>query len=66
VVETGKFVTPIAYEYASIVSALGEAGYQALSLEPQDNEARALVTRAAPVLEELTLERVSGAWQIHP
>ncbi|MDQ2691579.1 MAG: hypothetical protein M3Y68_06080, partial [Chloroflexota bacterium] len=65
VLESGEFTTPLAYEYASIVEALSEAGYEGLSLELQGDEARAQVTREAPVLEEVTLQKVNGEWQIN-
>ncbi|HSL27637.1 MAG TPA: hypothetical protein VK900_00445 [Anaerolineales bacterium] len=66
VMESGEFVTPLAYEYASIVEALSEAGYEALSLELEGDAARAQVTREAPVLEEVSLQKVNGEWQIRP
>ena len=66
--ESGEFTSPLAYQYASIVLTLSEAGYEALSLELQEDEARAQVTREAPLVEEVTLQRLaaSGEWQIDP
>ena len=66
VLESGEFIFPLAYAYASIVQALSEEGYEAVSLELQEDEAHAQVTRQAPLVEEVTLQQVDGEWQINP
>ena len=66
VLESGEFISPLAYEYASIVQELNEEGYEGLSLELGEDGAHAQVTRQAPLVEEVTLQKVSGEWQIYP
>ena len=66
VLESGEFISPLAYEYASIVRTLSEEGYEGVSLELQEDEAQAQVTRQAPLVEEVTLQKVNGQWQINP
>jgi hypothetical protein len=64
VLDSGEFTFPLAYDYASVTSALSEKGYEALSLYLRGDEATAQVTRASPSLEQVTLRRVNGEWQI--
>ncbi|HET9589112.1 MAG TPA: hypothetical protein VFO91_10020 [Anaerolineales bacterium] len=64
VVNSGEFKSPLAYDYASITLTLGESGYEGLSLDLQGDQATAQVTRAAPSMEEVTLQRVDGEWRI--
>lgn len=66
VLESGEFASPLAYEYASIVVALNEDGYEALSLDLQAEEATIQVTRAAPSVETVTLQKILGEWQLSP
>lgn len=64
VLDTGEFTTPLAYDYVSITFALSEQGYECLSLDLRGDEATAQVTRSAPSLEQVVLQRVDGEWQV--
>lgn len=64
VLDSGEFTSPLAYDYASITLILSENGYEGLSLDLRGDQAIAHVTRAAPALEQVTLQRVDGEWQI--
>ncbi|HSL46320.1 MAG TPA: hypothetical protein VK897_22995 [Anaerolineales bacterium] len=66
VVQSGEFTSPLAYDYASIVLALSEDGYESLSLDLQGDETTAQVTRAAPSVETVTLQKINGEWQMSP
>jgi hypothetical protein len=66
VLDSGEFTTPLAHDYASITAVLSGQGYEGLSLELRGDEASVQVTRAAPSVEQVTLQRIDGEWQIIP
>lgn len=64
VLESGEFTSPLAHDYASIALALSMADYEGLALDLQGDQAIAQATGAAPSLEQVTLQKVDGVWQI--
>jgi hypothetical protein len=66
VLSTGNFEDPLAKEYLGIVLSLADAGYEALSLDVQDDQVTAQVTIEAPVVTSLELQKINGTWQVKP
>jgi hypothetical protein len=55
---------PLAAEYGAIARLLAEQGYETVGLTLDGERATAHVTRSAPALEELPLQKENGTWRI--
>jgi hypothetical protein len=66
VITTGNFEDALAKDYLEIVSVLADAGYEALSLDVQGDQATAQVTIEAPVVISVELQKTDGIWQVKP
>lgn len=66
IVSTGQFENPLAKDYLDIVLALADAGYEAVSLDLQGNQATAEVTIVPPAVISVELENVNSIWQVKP
>ncbi len=64
VLRTGSLDDPVVADTWEIVTLLDSMGYEAVSMQVDGDQAVGTVTQSAPALEEVTLEKIDGVWQI--